>query len=167
MKAPSSIRLGREDDAARVPEIDRAAAMLYAPWGLTDALMESTTPLLRVERAIRAGTLLVATDADDRAVGYALFSFVDGDAHLDELAVDPAHGRRGLGTALVEDVVARAEDAARVTLVTLDFVPFCAPFYERRGFTRLDSDALTPRLRSLVEPDVDDGRIAMARLIAR
>ncbi|MET0159463.1 MAG: GNAT family N-acetyltransferase [Acidimicrobiales bacterium] len=33
---------------------------------------------------------------------------VDGEGLLDELAVAPAHGRRGVGRALVEEVVAWA-----------------------------------------------------------
>jgi len=31
---------------------------------------------------------------------------VDGEGHLDELAVTPAYGRRGVGRALVDEVVA-------------------------------------------------------------
>lgn len=150
-----------------MPIIERAAASLYAPFGLESALLETVTPSLRVERAVRAGELLVATDAQDRAIGYALFAVLGDDLHLEELAVMPSHGRRGHGTALLEAlaIVALGRGASRITLVTLDFVPFGAAFYLARGFSPLAVDALPSFMAALVDPTVRDGRVALTRVL--
>jgi ribosomal protein S18 acetylase RimI-like enzyme len=185
------VRAGRDEDVARVAIIERAAASLYAPYGLEAALTETPTPTRRVERAVRGGELLVATDASDRAVGYALFSIcrgrgasangsargghgrkrathepIDLDLHLEEIAVMPSHGRRGLGTSLLDALAIRAreEDADRITLVTLDFVPFGAPFYLARGYEPLD--ALPRYMEALIDLDVRDGRVALFRSVS-
>lgn len=161
------IRAGRASDLPRFARIERAAAALYAPWGLHDAFAETATAIDRVRHAIDAGELLVAADAADVMIGYALVAIDEGELHLEELAVDPAHGRRGHGTALLAATVALAKEkcAARVTLVTLDFVPFGKAFYAARGFVEITRDALPPPLRDLVPFGEPDGRIAMARTV--
>src|SRR4051794_39372579 len=110
------VRAATVEDVERIPIIERAAASLYAPFGLESALMESITPSRRIERAVRAGELLVATDAHDRAIGYALFAVMGSDVHLEELAVMPSHGRVGHGTALLRALgdVALAAEARRI-----------------------------------------------------
>lgn len=164
-----AVRLARDEDVERVPIIERAAASLYAPFGLEPALLDATTPSRRVERAVRAGELLVATDAQDRAVGYALFEIFGEDAHLEELAVMPSHGRQGHGTALLDALaaVAVSAGAARITLVTLDFVPFGAAFYRARGFSPIPTRALPSFMSALVDPGLEDGRVALARPFSR
>ncbi len=159
------MRRAREEDAARVPIIERAAASLYAPFGLEAALLETLTPTRRVERAVRGGELLVATDARDRAIGYALFALFGDDLHLEELAVMPSHGRAGHGSRLLASLAspAIASGASRITLVTLDFVPFGAAFYEERGFSRLAHDRVPSFMSSLIDPSSEDGRVALAR----
>lgn len=162
-----SIRIARPSDLPRYAIIERAAASLYAPWGLDGVLAESTTDTDRVAAAIERGELIVATDEHDVAIGYALLGTEDDELHLEELAVEPTSGRRGHGTALLSATLslARARGALRVTLITLDFVPFGKPFYEQRGFTMLEASALSPRLRELAPPEARDGRIVMARRI--
>lgn len=169
-RAPAdAIRFGRSEDAARYPIIEREAAKLYAPWGLYEVLMTAATAPERVTSAIAREDLLVAVDPSDVAIGYALLDRDAGDLHLEELAVHPDHGRRGLGSALLHAtvLVARARGARRVTLVTLDFVPFGKSFYEPRGFHVLTRAERTPAIDAIVPPDADDGRIAMALDLAR
>lgn len=162
-----SIRVARRSDLPRYAIIERAAASLYAPWGLDGVLADAATDTDHVAAAIERGELIVATDEDDLAIGYALLGTEDDALHLEELAVEPANGRRGHGTALLSATVslARVRGASRVTLVTLDFVPFGRAFYERRGFAVVEASALSPRLRELAPPDAGDGRIVMARLL--
>ena len=128
---------------------------------------DAATPDTRVERAIAAGELLAATDAHDVMIGYALIAADPDEVHLEELAVEPAHGRRGHGTALLGATLAMAErtKAKRITLVTLDFVPFGKPFYERAGVREIPRDALPLHLRELLPTGEHDGRIAMARTL--
>ena len=56
--------------------------------------------------------------------------------HLAELDVLPAHGRRGVGTALVRavDEWARSGHFTEITLTTYRDVPWNAPFYAGLGF---------------------------------
>ena len=55
-------------------------------------------------------------------VGFALVEMLADDLpHLEELDVDPSHGRRGLGTALVRGV--RVGDRLRVRHADSDDVP--------------------------------------------
>ena len=70
------------------------------------------------------------------AVGFALVLEIGGFAHLEELDVLPPHGRKGLGSALLDAVCTWAGQGGypAVTLSTFRDVPWNAPFYQRRGF---------------------------------
>ncbi|MFC7588768.1 GNAT family N-acetyltransferase [Nonomuraea antimicrobica] len=90
--------------------------------------------------------------------------------HLEQLAVDPAHMRQGIGGRLVTAVVdhARAAGASAVTLTTFRDVPWNAPWYERHGFATLPETEWGPELRALVEHERELGievapRVAMRR----
>ncbi len=58
--------------------------------------------------------------------------------HLEEIDVDPSHGRRGLGTALVNAVCEWASDSghALLTLTTFRAVPWNLPFTPAWGSQR-------------------------------
>lgn len=161
------MRLARADEAAEIPRVEREAATMYAPWGLDEALAESTTPVDRVERAIARGELFVALE-EERVVGYLLFALEEDELHIEELAVMPSVGRRGAGSALLAAVidVARMAGAARITLVTLAFATFATSFYEARGFVQLEPAALGPRLRALAPPEEKDGRVVYVHALA-
>lgn len=127
----------------------------------------SSPDTLRVAQA--AGRLWVAVGADDRAVGFALVREIDGLAHLEELDVRPAEGRKGLGSALVETVCswAKAEGFVAVTLSTFRDVPWNGSFYRRRGFSVVDAVDLTPGLRGVVESENAKGLRTDRRVIMR
>ena len=79
-------------------------------------------------------------------VGFILVNIVDGAAHIDQVSVDPAHARAGIGRRLIEAVEAWARAAGwpALTLTTFVDVPWNAPYYERLGFRRLSDDELGP-----------------------
>ena len=62
-----------------------------------------------------------------------------GHWHLEQLVVDPAHGRQGFGAALLDAVCREvaSRGGRRVTLRTFADVPWNAPFYARHGFVEL------------------------------
>ena len=99
----------------------------------------------------RAGAAWVAVGDDDRPVGYLIAERIDSCLHVEQLSVHPDHGRRGAGGSLLAHLagVARSEGAAALTLTTFALVPWNAPYYERRGFRRLDESELTPGLRTV------------------
>ncbi|NUR87006.1 MAG: GNAT family N-acetyltransferase [Nonomuraea sp.] len=123
------------------------------------------------------GTTMVE-DVDDPAsvlvegdppAGFAMFGWVDGNVHLDQLAVHPGSMRRGIGGRLVEAVVdhARAVGAPAVTLTTFRDVPWNAPWYERHGFSVLPAAEWGPELRELVEHERELGIEVAPRVVMR
>lgn len=94
-----TIALARVEDLDRLPAIELAAAQLlqgHAP----ESVLQEVTDARTFEAARRHGRLWVAR-AGHIPVGFAPVEMLAADLpHLDEVDVAPAHGRRGLGTAL-------------------------------------------------------------------
>ena len=155
------LRLARDDDDLTVlPIIERAAARLFAPWGLDVLFASATTPLPILREAQREERLLLALGPrTKRPIGFALLSRVDWHAHLDELDVHPDHGGRGVGRALVEASCewARARGLTRITLATMREVPFNGPWYVRIGFRELEEPELGPGMRTIFERELRGG----------
>ena len=113
--------------------------------------------------------LWVATDGEDRPVGFALVFEIDGYAHLDQLNVLPNHTQKGLGKALLRTVCewARERGYPGVTLSTFRDVPWNGPFYSRHGFRVVQSKELTAGLAQLVERERKRGIRTDLRVIMR
>ncbi|MEN2978108.1 GNAT family N-acetyltransferase [Tistrella bauzanensis] len=163
-----NIRPGRPDDAPELAAIEDAAAGLFAGIGIALGAAASDPAVLAT--AARQHRLLVATDKDDRPLGFALTTIVDGHAHLAELDVAPAFGRRGIGRRLVAAVAAGAAIAGhdRLTLTTFRDVPWNGPFYRRLGFLTIAPDDIGPGLAAIraaeaLRLDPLSPRIAMQR----
>jgi GNAT superfamily N-acetyltransferase len=164
------MRLAREEDLAALPDIERAANALFADYGLAEQLSNILTPIESLHEGVMTDRLWVAADEAGRPVGFALASVVGDNAHLDELDVHPAHGRRGLGAALVEAVCdwAKAAGYRAITLTTLRHIPWNAPWYQRLGFHVLEENELGQTLRDLLQEEIQRGlpadqRVAMRR----
>jgi GNAT superfamily N-acetyltransferase len=154
-------------------DLERAAASLFAEVGVT-LDPEDVTPLVELRKAQAQGLLWVALDSAGDVAGFALVgrSRAHPRAHLAELDVHPAHGRRGLGAALVEAVCAWASEATldAVTLTTFRDVPWNAPWYQRLGFAEIPETALDAELRQVLRAEVENGldrsqRVAMRRTL--
>ena len=152
-----------------LPEIERRAAERFADFGLAELFSRIVTPVELLRERARAGQVWVATGGSDRPVGFAVASTLDGNAHLDELDVHPDHGRRGIGTALVEMACAwaRAAGYGAVTLSTLRSVPWNAPFYVKLGFRILAETELTQALRQLLNSEARLGLPMQDRVLMR
>jgi len=164
------IRFATPADLPLLPAIEARAAQRFVPLGLSFAADLPLQSLESLRAAQAERRLLVATDAHDTAVGFAVLALLDAtDGHLLELDVDPDHNGRGLGRALIAAAGdwARSLGRARLTLTTFREVPFNAPFYARIGFVEIAPDALTDALRRLREDERTHGverspRLAMA-----
>lgn len=119
----------RDTDAARCAELERLLFPGDDPWS---------------ERAFRdelaMGHPYRAARVRDELVGYAGLAFVAGppqaEAEVHTIGVDPAHQERGIGRALLRELLALA-DAQRATVfleVRTDNAPARA-LYESEGFT--------------------------------
>jgi GNAT superfamily N-acetyltransferase len=164
------IRLRVAADDPALVGVENRAAELFRDHGFPD-VADASIPDVAVLRAMMAGQKVwVAVDATDHPVGFAVAAAIDGYLHLRELSVDPAHGRKGVGTALVETVVAeaRAGNFAGTSLTTFRDVPFNTPFYIRLGFTVVPLDAAPAALKaqflSEMPPGIDpESRVLMLR----
>ena len=139
----------RIEVAADALLIDRFSAVDWPP------------PTPARERASAPGFVLVAEQADDdgtsATVGFVHVLEIDGHAHLEQLSVLPAVGRRGIGRRLVEAALSEIRDRGhqQVTLRTYLDVPWNAPFYASCGF--LVSEPDTPLLQRLIQTEQDLG----------
>ena len=147
-----TITAARGEDLARLAAIELAAARLLAGHA-PESVLNETTSLDVLKHAQRDGRLWVAL-AKDVPVGFAHAELIERAAvHLQEIAVRPEHGRRGLGTKLILQVchwAARNEYRA-VTLTTFRDVPWNMPFYARLGFDVVVPEQVSAPLRAVVE----------------
>ena len=121
-------------------------------------------PPYQAEGLTRAATeqrAWVAIDDLGAVIGFAVAWVIDGEGHLDELAVARAHGRRGVGRALVDEVLAwtAARGLPSVTLITFRDVPWNGPYYEKLGFEAVT--ALTPELQAALDQSATWGSSAI------
>ena len=144
----SPIRRAEPRDLPRLQDVERAAGAAFRDLGMV-AVAEDDPPTLEVLDAYRVrGQAWVVTGEDDVAVGYLLLDVVDGAAHVEQVSVDPACARRGLGQQLLDAAARWAIERGftAMTLTTFADVPWNAPYYERCGFRRLAAAELTPGL---------------------
>ncbi|WP_426245222.1 GNAT family N-acetyltransferase [Nocardioides sp. LHG3406-4] len=132
------VRPARADDLPSLAAIENAGLALFeeALGDLTGDVLASPAPS-GAERASQPGFLLVAGDPP---VGFAHVLHIEGGAHLEQVSVLPAAGRRGVGAALVRAAMAEAgrRGLAEITLCTYADLPWNGPFYSRLGFTEVE-----------------------------
>lgn len=163
------ITLARPHDLPLLPAIELAAATLLAGHAPESVLAETTDHQVLIEAQCH-GHLWVAL-ADDVPVGFAHVEILEpAIAHLEEIDVHPAHGRRGLGRRLVLTVCAWAASAGyqSLTLTTFRDVPWNMPFYAGLGFEVIPSAQLSPALLLVIQDETRRGldparRVAMRR----
>lgn len=99
-------------------------------------------------------------------VGFARVDELDGQAHLEQLSVDPVAARRGLGRALVEAAAneSRLRGFTAMTLCTFTDIAFNAPFYASCGFEECWSPG--PGLAALRAYEAELGLDALGRRIS-
>ncbi|CAN5520044.1 GNAT family N-acetyltransferase [soil metagenome] len=155
-------------DLARLPGVEVAAGALFRTVGMDDVAGDEGLAAEDYEASLTAGQLWVVAHRG-RPVGYVLALDLDGQSHLEQLSVDPAHGRRGLGAALVDEVVrwARGRGATDLTLATFRDVAWNRPYYERLGFAVVPDAELTPPLRQVRVHEAELGLDVDARVIMR
>jgi len=166
------IRSAGEADIERLLEVERRAAALLLGHGTHDLhAMHSLSPE-DLHEGIMQGIVRVA-DVEGHAVGFALCGKVDGHSHLFEMDVVPAHGRRGIGSALLESVCVAAamRGLEAMTLSTLRHVPWNAPFYAARGFVEIQEPQWGPQLAGIIANErmlgiSDDLRVVMQRKLS-
>ncbi|MDO3685170.1 GNAT family N-acetyltransferase [Micromonospora sp. C28ISP2-4] len=163
-------RIARAGELTEVQRIEVASGAPFREIGMTLVADMPPLPLDALAAGQRAGRLWVATDPADRPIAFVLADLVDGAAHVQQISVDPAYARRGIGRRLLDGVAgwAATEGLPALTLTTFRSVPWNGPYYVRCGFRELAGAELTPGLVELLAAEAALGldpaeRIAMRR----
>jgi GNAT superfamily N-acetyltransferase len=143
-----AVRPARPDQLALLPALEAAADTLFEPLG--------TGPLPPPGSGEDLAAALVVLVAGDPPVGLCRIDAVRTGAHLEQLSVHPAHGRHGIGRALLRAGCAWAAEHGyhELTLATYRDVPWNAPFYASEGFVEVGpvDDWLAAHGRAPEEP---------------
>ena len=145
-----------------------AAGRLFAEIGLDEIAAAPPDDLATLRGHREDGTIWVAVVGQE-VVGYTMVSVVDEEGHLDQVSVRPEHGRRGVGTALLE--TARAWTVERgfhtMTLTTFRDVAWNGPYYAKLGFVPLAETELGPALQAIRDHEKADGLDVLPRQAMR
>ncbi|MFI1249793.1 GNAT family N-acetyltransferase [Streptomyces anulatus] len=171
------IRSARRSDLPLLQDIERAAGEPFRALGMAFVADDDPPPLDLLESYQLAGRCWVATDplsaTGDRPLGYVLADPVDDALHIEQVSVDPAAARRGIGRDLIAHLaaVAAPRGMAALTLTTFTDVPWNAPYYARIGFRVLTERELTEGLRAIRAEEAQHGldrwpRVCMRRELA-
>ncbi len=141
------LRRAKANELERLQDVDVLASALFAPLGLIDEdpADPQPVPYNALKFAWKQKMLFTMEHRNDGPVGFAMAARRYPDLYLDQISVNPSHGRMGLGRALVGRVI-EAADRLRcggVVLSTFRDVSWNAPFYAKLGFKQIaDADKL-------------------------
>jgi len=168
-----TIRAARPSDLRHLAAVEDAGVPLFSEhFGDAIAPVLLTPAPSGLDRELEPGFLLVAAVAGE-VVGFAHVTDQDGHAHLEQLSVLPEHGRRGIGSALVQAAMEEARWAGYddMSLCTYRDVPFNGPFYARLGFAEVERlEAYQQRLHEheiALGLDANGVRVVMSRRLGR
>lgn len=146
-----AVRPARPEEFALLGSIEREATQRFAEIALSLSVDVST--------AERAEIPLATFVAGEPPYGFLWMTLVGGGPHVEELAVRPSEGRRGVGRTLLNAGCSWAQLAGyeAVTLCTFRDVPWNGPFYRSAGFVELERSAWSAELVSIREDERANG----------
>lgn len=150
-------RHARPADLEALPAVEVRAGALFVEAGMPEIASHEPSDVAFFSAFMRAGAVHVAISDRGEPVGFSLTGLLDGVAHLYELSVDPAHGRRGLGARLVAAGCAYgvAKGCRAMTLSTFRDLAWNGPFYKRLGFQEVTRANWTPGMHVLHAREID------------
>ncbi|MBS0584529.1 MAG: GNAT family N-acetyltransferase [Proteobacteria bacterium] len=160
------LRPARIGDIPRLQEIEDVAGRMPYGLGLIDESLDASFPTGRLQHLVQRGQAWVACTHAGEMVGFLLVSEREGRAYIEEMDVLPEHGRRGIGTKLIERVAEWAVRAGlpRLTLSTFRDVSWNAPFYAKRGFRVVPSPDWSEGMRAIRAHEAQHGLTVEARV---
>jgi GNAT superfamily N-acetyltransferase len=172
LQAGYKIRSARFEELTLLSAIELSAARLFLDTPYSFLVHAAPLPLIFLKQRFEVEQVWVAADPQDRVVGYAVTQEVDATLYLREIDVDPAYMRQGIGSALVNTVVAWAkrQGYSVMALSTFRDIPWNAPFYSKLGFCPVDESELTAGFQQIRLQEAEAGlpieeRVIMQRVL--
>lgn len=167
------IRPAQSSDIEYLPTVEKIAAQRYRPYlhqlGLSMEKLQDIVSTDFLRQALGQQHLWVAAvpDAQERIVGFVILDRLPSGYFVVELDVLPNYGRRGIGSALIKQVLHTAQTNAlqAVTLTTFRQVPWTIPFYQKLGFEIVMPTDYTPEIRAIVEHEAHYGFSRQVRVV--
>ncbi|KRF37034.1 GNAT family N-acetyltransferase [Nocardioides sp. Soil805] len=140
------IRPARPADARRLVVVEVEAGQVFRTVGMA-RVAEDVPRVSDLLEAIAAQRIWV-TEVGAEVAGYICAEVLDGNAHIAQVSVAPAHAGRALGRSMIEHVEqwGRAAGLRATTLTTFRDVPWNGPYYRRLGYHVLSDDLVGPEL---------------------
>lgn len=150
---PYRIRPGRPDEIEKLRAIEWAAQQAFATAGYPDLAHGETVPAGELRQAALDGLLVVAADAEDAPVGFALCAPHDDALYVQEVDVHPDHAGHRLAARMFEmaERIAAARGLPALTLTTFRHLPWNAPYYARLGFHEMTREEISIDLAIVIE----------------
>jgi ribosomal protein S18 acetylase RimI-like enzyme len=161
------IRAARIEELTLLAHIEQSAAIRFLDTPYAFLVDANPLPLEFVQQRFQAGQVWVVVDRQDTVIGYAVTREVDDTLYLQEIDIEPTHGQRGLGSALVDRIRSWAKLAAYgvMSLSTFRDIPWNAPFYSKLGFRILDESELTAGFQQIRRQEYEVGLPISERVI--
>ncbi|ONM46535.1 GNAT family N-acetyltransferase [Nocardia donostiensis] len=144
------IRSAATADIPILRELERAAGKPFADIGMTAVAEDEPPSADTLREFVEAGRAWVWIAAGT-PVAYLIAAVVDGNAHIEQVSVHPAHRGERIGRRLIDHAMnwTRDKGLPAITLTTFTEVPWNGPYYETLGFRYLDIAEETPGLRAI------------------
>jgi GNAT superfamily N-acetyltransferase len=129
MDSGITVRHARPDEAAALTEL---AMRAKASWGYDEAFMAACRDELTLTPQQMAAWRIWVAEAGGEIAGMIALS-LDGGAEVEDFFVEPAFQGRGVGAALMAELLAAAR-AAGATVLEVDADPNAEAIYAKLGF---------------------------------
>jgi predicted N-acetyltransferase YhbS len=167
LKSEYAIRSARVEELPLLAYIEQSAAIRFLDTPYAFLAGAKPLPIEFVRQRFQAGQIWVAVDQQDTVVGHAITREVDDTLYLQEIDIEPQHGQKGLGSALVNTVRswAKISGYSVMSLSTFRYIPWNAPFYSKLGFDILDESDLTAGFQEIRKQESASGLPISERVI--
>lgn len=116
-------------------DVERVLRAAFAPYARALGRELSTAGFARLRAELEGGDIFVALDGD-RIVGVVRTERRKDELYIDQIGVDPARQRAGLGSWLLVQIedVARSRGTRGLSLYTAEMMVHLVQLYRRHGF---------------------------------
>jgi ribosomal protein S18 acetylase RimI-like enzyme len=142
------LRLARPEDGAFLYQVyasTRHEELAQVPWN--DAQREAFLRMQfraqdRFYRSEYAGAIFEVIEVNSAAAGRLYVHRCDNEIRLLDIALLPAYRNRGIGTMLLEGILAEAERERKKVSIHVEVFNRAARLYERLGFEKMASNGI-------------------------